>query len=62
MFSNLDFRTDVIPFILATAGEFSALAFWLHYIDRDELVIANFVLWTGFMVERISVALWMQFV
>src|SRR5690606_31392516 len=61
-FSNLDIRTDVVPFILATVGEFSALFLWLRFIDNNELVVANFVLWAGFMVERVSVALWLQYI
>ena len=62
MFANLDFRTDVVPFIVATVGEFVALFFWLRHIDNEELLLANFILWAGFMVERVSVVLWMQYI
>lgn len=57
---KLDFRTDVLPFILATAGEFTALYFWLHYIDQGRFWLANGILWAGFLLERISVITWIR--
>lgn len=59
---NLDFRTDVLPFILATAGEFTALFFWLRYHDLGMFWLANAILWGGFLVERISVITWIRYI
>jgi hypothetical protein len=59
---RLDFQTDVLPFIIATAGEFAALYFWLHFLDAGQFVRANVLLWAGFAVERISVYLWIRYV
>lgn len=59
---NLDFRTDVLPFILATAGEFTALFFWLKYQDLGMFWIANGILWGGFLVERLSVITWIRYI
>ena len=59
---RLDFKTDVLPFIIATAGEFAALYFWLHFLDAGQFVRANVLLWAGFAVERISVYLWIRYV
>ncbi|MEF8817078.1 MAG: hypothetical protein V5A20_10100 [Salinibacter sp.] len=59
---RLDFKTDVFPFIIATAGEFAALYFWLHFLDAGQFVRANVLLWAGFAVERISVYLWIRYV
>lgn len=57
---KLDFRTDVLPFILATAGEFAALFFWLQYQDQGRFWLASGILWAGFLVERISVVTWIR--
>src|SRR5690606_38181369 len=57
---KLDFRMDVLPFILATAGEFVALFFWLQYIDQGRFWLANGILWGGFLLERISVITWIR--
>lgn len=59
---RLDFKTDVLPFIIATAGEFAALFFWLRFLDAGQFVWANVLLWAGFAVERISVYLWIRYV
>lgn len=59
---SLDFRTDIFPFIIATAGEFTALYFWLHFLDRGEFILANIILWGGFAVERLAVYLWIRFI
>ena len=59
---NLDFKTDILPFLIATIGEFIALVFWLYFSDKDMLVVANLLLWTGFLIERIAVVLWLRFV
>lgn len=59
---RLDFKTDVLPFFIATAGEFAALYFWLQFLDAGQFVRANVLLWAGFAVERISVYLWIRYV
>jgi hypothetical protein len=58
----LDVKTDVLPFVVATAGEFTALFFWLQYLDQGRFWLANGILWAGFLVERISVIVWIRFV
>lgn len=60
--SSLDFRTDVLPFVVATAGEFAALYFWLYFLDQGQFLLANAILWGGFAVERTAVYLWMQYI
>ena len=57
---NPNFKKDVLPFIIATAGEFAALFFWLKYLMDDRLWLANGLLWAGFLVERVSVILWLR--
>jgi hypothetical protein len=54
-------KTDILPFITATAGEFAALPFWLQFLDT-RFLLATVLLWTGFAVERISVYLWIRYV
>lgn len=61
-FRSLDPKTDVLPFVVATAGEFTALFFWLFYLDQGRFWTANAILWGGFLVERIAVILWIRFV
>ncbi len=58
----LDFRTDILPFIIATAGEFTALYFWLYYLDQGQFLLANAILWGGFAVERTAVYLWIRYI
>jgi len=58
----LDVRTDILPFVIATAGEFAALYFWLHYLDQGQFLLANAVLWGGFAVERTAVYLWIRYI
>jgi len=60
--SSLDFRTDVLPFVIATAGEFAALYFWLYYLDQGHFLLANAILWGGFAVERTAVYVWIQYI
>lgn len=60
MLDNLSFKTDVLPFIAATAGEFTALYYWLQFLDQDRFLLANALLWAGFLVERISVYVWIR--
>lgn len=59
---NLNLKTDVLPFVAATAGEFAALYYWLRLVEGGQLWQAAAVLWVGFSVERIAVALWILFV
>ncbi|MEX2401100.1 MAG: hypothetical protein WD423_10040 [Rhodothermales bacterium] len=59
---QLDLRTDILPFVIATAGEFAALFFWLKYLDEGRFIFANLVLWAGFAVERAAVYLWIRFI
>ena len=56
----LVFKKDILPFITATLGEFFALYFWLKFMDQDKWLPANVLLWAGFMVERVSVFLWLR--
>lgn len=57
-----NFRRDIVPFLVATIGEFAALVLWLRFRDAGALAAANIALWTGFAIERIAVALWVRFV
>lgn len=59
---KLDFRTDILPFLIATIGEFVALFFWLHYQNLGQFWTAQLLLWVGFLVERSAVILWLRFV
>lgn len=55
------FKLTVLPFIIATAGEFMALFFWLKYFDQEGAVsvaVATVILWVGFLIERITVVWW----
>ena len=60
MAARLDFQRDLVPFLIATIGEFVALVLWLHYLDLGQSRLANLALWTGFAVERIAVAVWVR--
>jgi hypothetical protein len=60
MSRKLNFKTDVIPFLIATIGEFVALHYWLLYMDIGYFILANVLLWAGFIVERGSVAMWIR--
>lgn len=62
MIGRLNPRTDVLPFVAATAGEFAALFYWLQLQDAGRQWAAAAVLWAGFSVERIAVALWIKLV
>lgn len=60
MSKKLNFKTDIIPFLIATVGEFIALHFWLTYMDVEKFILANLLLWIGFGIERASVAVWIN--
>jgi len=61
-----EFKVKTLPFYIATGGEFIALFFWLFFMERFskpdgtwlDAIIANVLLWIGFMVERITVVWW----
>ncbi|MDQ6633513.1 MAG: hypothetical protein M3Z10_02015 [Gemmatimonadota bacterium] len=57
---SLDFRRDIVPFLVATLGEFFALVLWLRYQDAGDIATARVALWIGFAVERIAVAMWVR--
>ena len=59
--SQKSFTRDVLPFIIATGGEFAALFFWLRFLDDGRWLLANVLLWAGFLVERIAVVTWLRF-
>lgn len=59
---NLNPRTDVLPFVAATVGEFAALFYWLRLLEAGQPWMAAGVLWAGFTVERVAVVLWILFV
>ncbi len=58
--ARLDFKRDLVPFLIATFGEFVALVLWLHYLDLGQSRTANIALWIGFAVERVAVAAWVR--
>ncbi len=60
MASKLNFKTDIVPFLIATIGEYIALHYWLTYMDVEKFVLANILLWIGFGIERGSVAVWVK--
>ena len=61
-----EFKIKTLPFYIATLGEFIALFFWLFFMERFsqpdghwlDAILANVILWIGFMVERITVVWW----
>ena len=57
---NLNFQKDILPFIIATFGEFAALTLWLYYQDQGQALLANVLLWAGFLTERTAVILWLR--
>ena len=57
---NLDFRRDIVPFLIATIGEFTALVLWLYWLEKSATTQANVALWVGFTIERIAVAVWVR--
>ncbi|MEQ9442738.1 MAG: hypothetical protein RIG62_27095 [Cyclobacteriaceae bacterium] len=60
MTSTLNFKSDVLPFLIATVGEFIALHYWFTYMEVEQFILANMLLWIGFGIERASVALWLK--
>lgn len=58
--SKLDLKSDILPFMIATVGEWIALYFWLDFIHQDSPIIANAFLWAGFIIERSAVLYWVR--
>lgn len=55
------FVQDRLPYLVATAGEFIGLYFWLHYWDkggRTGVILASVILLAGFVTERVAVMKW----
>ena len=59
---KLDFKSDIVPFLIATFGEFTALFFWLRFQNNGQFWLAQAILWTGFIIERSAVILWLRYV
>ena len=59
---QLDFKTDILPFLIATLGEFVALFFWLRFLNAGQFWAGQILLWAGFLVERTAVILWLRYV
>ncbi|MEM7374301.1 MAG: hypothetical protein AAF587_37245 [Bacteroidota bacterium] len=57
---QVNFKQDVVPFLIATIGEFIALHYWLVYMDSEQFVSANLLLWLGFAIERTAVVIWVR--
>ncbi len=57
-----DFRKKKLPFFIATFGEWFALMGWLYFFDQTDFlnkyVFSTIALWTGFMIERLTVVWW----
>ena len=58
--AKLDLKKELLPFIIATIGEFIALHFWLTYLELGQFDLANILLWVGFGIECGSVAYWLK--
>ena len=58
--ASLNFKKDLLPFLIATIGEFIALHYWLTYLELGQFLLANVLLWIGFGIERGSVAFWLK--
>jgi prostaglandin-endoperoxide synthase 2 len=54
------FKVNVLPFIIATFGEFVALYFWLWFMWERQYVLAIVLLLAGFLAERLAVLYWVS--
>jgi hypothetical protein len=55
------FKKNILPFILATVGEFTALFFWLYLFYKGEQhALALIILLAGFLTERLAVLYWVS--
>lgn len=57
---RLSLSASTVALVVATLGELSALAAWLHFVRAGEHARAILVLLAGFAVERIAVAHWLR--
>jgi hypothetical protein len=57
---SFDFRRDIAPFLVATIGEFVALTAWLVLLGQHRTAAADVLLWSGFAIERLAVAIWVR--
>jgi hypothetical protein len=57
-----EFKKKKLPFFIATFGEWFALMGWLYFFDQKDFlskyVFSTVALWTGFMIERLTVVWW----
>src|SRR5690242_15897070 len=54
------FRVNVLPFFVATFGEFVALYFWLWFLWERQYLLAVAILLAGFLTERLAVLYWVS--
>ncbi len=54
------FQVNVLPFIVATFGEFVALYFWLWFFRERQYLLAIVILLAGFLTERLAVLYWVS--
>lgn len=54
------FKVNVLPFIVATFGEFVALYFWLWFFWERQYLLAVVLLLAGFLAERLAVLYWVS--
>ena len=54
------FVVNVLPFIVATGGEFVALFFWLWFFHERNYALALVILLAGFLTERLAVLYWVS--
>ncbi len=59
---RFSFKRDILPFAIATIGEFAALFFWLRFTEDGRPGLAAGLLWAGFLVERLAVVAWLRLV
>ena len=57
---KLQLKSDVLPFAIATVGEWVALYYWLDLYLEDAAFLGHLVLWVGFVIERSSVLYWIR--
>ncbi|MGP0068416.1 MAG: peroxidase family protein [Isosphaeraceae bacterium] len=57
---SFSFKVNVLPFMVATIGEFTALYFWLWFFWKEQYVIAVLILLAGFLAERLAVLYWVS--
>ena len=54
------FKVNVLPFIVATVGEFVALYFWLWFFWEQQYLLGLVILLAGFLTERLAVLYWVS--